>query len=129
MISLFLIFGVAANGGDDVIELLRSSIDSGGAMRSAGGDFELSGTIGQHDAGVLHGGDLTLNGGFWFALSDADCDEDGVVSLLDHRLLTHCLTGPNTEPSPGCACLDIDRSRSVDLRDFAAAQRTHSSSD
>ncbi|MHC4696916.1 MAG: hypothetical protein ACYTFA_09250 [Planctomycetota bacterium] len=40
------------------------TIDGGGAMRSTGGDFELSGTIGQPDAGVLTGGEFELSGGF-----------------------------------------------------------------
>jgi len=50
------------------------SIDGGGAMQSTGGDFELSGTIGQPDATaarVLHGGQWKLTGGFW-ALSLED---------------------------------------------------------
>jgi len=43
------------------------TIDSGGVMWSTGGDFELSGTIGQPDASatVLTGGDFELTGGFW----------------------------------------------------------------
>lgn len=122
-------FAAAAYVLGEDFEITRSTIDSGGLMRSTGGDFELSSTIGQHDAGVLHGGDLTLEGGFWFALSPADCDEDGAVSLLDHQLLVECFTGPNIERLSGCVCLDIDRSGFVDLRDFAIAQRTHSRSD
>jgi hypothetical protein len=50
------------------------SIDGGGAMQSTGGNFELSGTIGQADATaarVLHGGQWKLTGGFW-ALSLED---------------------------------------------------------
>lgn len=40
--------------------------DSGGGLWSAAGGLELSGTIGQPDAGgVLSGGGLTLAGGFW----------------------------------------------------------------
>ena len=37
----------------------------GGATSSHGGDFALSGTIGQPDAGTLSGGDFTLAGGFY----------------------------------------------------------------
>ena len=40
------------------------TIDSGGGT-SAGGNYTLSGTIGQPDAGTLSGGDYTLEGGFW----------------------------------------------------------------
>jgi pectate lyase len=40
------------------------TVDGGGG-RSAGGDFALSGTVGQPDAGVLGGGEFSLRGGFW----------------------------------------------------------------
>lgn len=41
------------------------TIDGGGGT-SAGGDFVMSGTIGQPDAGsVMAGGDFGLSGGFW----------------------------------------------------------------
>jgi hypothetical protein len=42
------------------------TLDGGGDMWTTGGDFELSGTIGQPDAGVvMTGGDFELTGGFW----------------------------------------------------------------
>ncbi|HOW68719.1 MAG TPA: hypothetical protein P5186_27825 [Candidatus Paceibacterota bacterium] len=41
-----------------------STIDGGGST-SAGGQYVLSGTIGQPDAGAMSGGTFTLNGGFW----------------------------------------------------------------
>jgi hypothetical protein len=40
------------------------SIDGGGGT-SAGGDFTVTGTIGQPDAGRLAGGDYTVEGGLW----------------------------------------------------------------
>lgn len=51
-------------GGDFTI--IKSTIDSGGG-ESKGGDFELTGTIGQHDAteGASAGGEFRLAGGFW----------------------------------------------------------------
>jgi hypothetical protein len=43
------------------------TIDSGGGSSASGG-FELSGTIGQHDArGLMTGGGFSLTGGFWAA--------------------------------------------------------------
>jgi len=51
-------------GGTD---LTWNSIDGGGAMFSTGGGYELGGTIGQPDAGVLSAGSYTLLGGFWSA--------------------------------------------------------------
>ncbi len=40
------------------------TVDSGGGA-SSGGNYSLSGTIGQPDAGVLSGSKYTLYGGFW----------------------------------------------------------------
>lgn len=56
---------VSAAGAQAYDPLEWSSIDSGGRMNSAGGNYLLSGTIGQHDAGLLTGGSFTLLGGFW----------------------------------------------------------------
>lgn len=105
-----------------VIEVTRFTIDNGGVMHSTGGDLELSGTIGQSDAGVLTGGAFTLTGGFWFPLAPTDCNEDGLANLGDHAAFLQCLNGPLAPGSLGCQCADVDRSGSVDLRDFAAAQ-------
>jgi len=40
------------------------TVDSGGGA-SSGGNYQLSGTIGQPDAGTLSGGNYQLEGGFW----------------------------------------------------------------
>lgn len=40
------------------------TIDGGGTTASSGGDFVLSGTVGQPDAGVLSGGIYIVRGGF-----------------------------------------------------------------
>ena len=77
-------------GGEPQYEMARSKIN-GGVMRSTGGDFEMSGTIGQPDAGVMYGGDFQLTGGFWFEFPPTDCNDDGLVSLLDHETFTACL--------------------------------------
>jgi len=37
---------------------------SGGGGSSSGGQYSLTGTIGQHDAGVMAGGNYSLSGGF-----------------------------------------------------------------
>lgn len=44
------------------------TIDGGGGT-STGGVFSISGTIGQPDAGVMSGGQYSLNGGFWGIVS------------------------------------------------------------
>jgi len=104
-------------------EITRSTIDGGGVMRSTGGTFELSGTIGQPDAGTMTGGNFELNGGFWFPLAVGDCDEDGGVDLLDHDQFDACLTGPaGAAPVGNCRCFDVNASGHVDLIDFAKIQ-------
>lgn len=52
----------------------------GGEMTSTGGDFALSGTIGQPDVGELIGGDFALAGGFWVITKISDIFEDGFES-------------------------------------------------
>ncbi len=117
-----------ALGGAD-FDLSRHTIDGGGVMFSAGGDFELSGTIGQPDAGVMTGGDLELTGGFWFALAPGDCNVDGGVNLFDYDAFEACLSWPDGMLLPAdCACFDLDRNGTVDLQDFGGFQRAFSGS-
>jgi hypothetical protein len=49
----------------DGYDLSWWTVDGGGHAFSSGGGYELGGTIGQPDAGVLAGGGYTLGGGFW----------------------------------------------------------------
>ena len=60
----------AQSGG--AFDLSWSTVDGGGGT-SAGGQFSLSGTIGQPDAGVatVTGGQFSLTGGFWSFFSVA----------------------------------------------------------
>ena len=109
-------------GGPPEFEITRSTIDGGGVMRSTGDDLELSGTIGQSDAGVMTGDDFELTGGFWFGLSPTDCNEDGGVNLLDYSTFEPCLAGPDAGVGEACECFDVNRSGAVDLIDFAVAQ-------
>ena len=107
----------------DDFQISRSTIDGGGAMSSAGGDFELSGTIGQPDAGVMEGDGFTLAGGFWFEEPPDDCNSDGWVNLVDYKDFEECLSGPNAElPLPECNCFDRDGDNDVDLSDVASLQ-------
>ena len=50
----------------DNFTITKSTIDAGGGV-SEGGDFKITGTIGQPDAslGVSTGGQFRLAGGFW----------------------------------------------------------------
>ncbi len=109
----------------DEFEITRYTIDGGGAMFSSGGDFELSGTVGQPDAGpIMSSAGFELTGGFWFQTPRGDCDSTGGVDLLDYDGFEPCLTGPGAGVTIGCACFDVNRSGTVDLADFAIAQTT-----
>lgn len=71
-------------------DLTWSTIDSGGAMFSLGGSYELGGTIGQPDAGALSGGKYELGGGFWFGetgtpcVAAFDCVDDEANNACNH---------------------------------------------
>jgi hypothetical protein len=73
--------------GGQNFDLSWYTIDGGGGS-SAGGDFELTGTIGQPDAGAMTGGEFEMAGGFWPGASGATCDPcdancDGAVDAFD----------------------------------------------
>ncbi len=113
----------------DEYVLIRSSIDGGGAIQSTGDGFELSGTIGQPDAGPgatgMSGEGFVLTGGFWFPIVIGDCNTDGGVNLFDFTDFDDCASGPGGGlPEPGCACFDFDSDDDVDLLDFGAFQTT-----
>lgn len=103
-------------------EITRSTVDGGGVMHSQAGGFELSGTIGQPDAGPasgMTGGGYTLTGGFWFPQVPDDCNSDGAVNLLDYSGFKACLAGPQGGlVADTCACYDRDGNGQVDVRDF-----------
>lgn len=112
-----------AAAGELEFELVRSTIDGGGRMFSAGGEWELSGTIGQPDAGQMSDGDFTLSGGFWFETPPADCNADGLINRFDYGVFQFCLAGPAGKPlEEPCRCFDANRSGKVDLADFATVQ-------
>ena len=122
LLVLSLTLLTMAQSGDGY-DLSRNTIDGGGVMNSTGGAFELSGTIGQPDAGVMTGDEFELTGGFWFGLSPPDCNDDGLVSLLDHETFAVCLLGPSggITASP-CSCFDVDGDENVTLSDYAQLQ-------
>lgn len=105
------------------MEITRYSIDGGGMMFSNGDDFELSGTIGQPDAGIMTGGGFRLAGGFWFQTPPGDCNADGIVTLLDHSAFVNCMNGPADGLEDGCECFDVNRNGRIDLVDFSDSQK------
>ncbi len=95
------------------------TVDGGGTMNSTGGTFDLSGTIGQPDAGVpsvLIGGEFELTGGFWPVVLSCDCPGDltgdGRKDGRDIELFVVCaLTGSS------CRCADINGVSGIDPDD------------
>lgn len=61
--TFFAAAGAFAQSGE-AFDFSWSTIDGGGTL-SYGGGFEVYGTIGQPDAGVLSGGAFEVTGGFW----------------------------------------------------------------
>ncbi|HUU96277.1 MAG TPA: hypothetical protein VM487_11100 [Phycisphaerae bacterium] len=110
---LSTISGAAALADD--FDLDWWTVDGGGDMWTSGGEFELSGTIGQPDASttVMTGGDFELTGGFWpvatvpFCPGDIDGDGDTDHSDLGELLAAWCTHegDPNWNPN---ADLDAD---------------------
>jgi hypothetical protein len=105
-------------------EITRFTIDGGGVMHSTEpGGLELSGTIGQPDAGTMTGGGLELSGGFWFPLAPTDCNDDGVVGLPDYQDFESCLSGPGgLSAVDECRCFDVDGDGIVTMLDFSTLQ-------
>ncbi|MCC6676664.1 MAG: hypothetical protein IT436_05925 [Phycisphaerales bacterium] len=67
-------------------EIRWYTIDGGGGT-SSGGVYTLSGTAGQHDAGVLTAAPWVLEGGYWpgvVAPCPADLNGDGLVDFADY---------------------------------------------
>ena len=94
------------------------TIDGGGGT-STGGDFSLSGTIGQHDAGgPMTGGDFSVSGGFWVGAGTgtpgcpcaADYNQDGGVDGTDVSVFFD-------DWSAAIGCADTDQSGGIDGAD------------
>ncbi len=115
MALLMVSVGVAAA---DDLTIDWYTVDGGGEMRSTGGDYELSGTIGQPDAGEMFAEPYTLSGGFWVAPPCwclADINNDGLRNGEDIQAFLDCLflTGAN------CACADLQTDGILDMEDVA----------
>lgn len=119
--------------GSESFDLSWHTIDGGGAMGSTGGGFELSGTVGQPDAGAtMSGGGFSLTGGFWVAAAAqtstpcgenaGDFDGDGDVDLVDFGDFQLCFTGSTGTVAAGCECADFDGDGDADLVDFGEFQ-------
>jgi hypothetical protein len=116
-IGLALTAATAAFGQDFSISWF--TIDGGGGT-STGGDFSLSGTIGQHDAGgPMTGGDFSLTGGFWAGTGSggggcpacpADYNQDGGIDGSDVEAFF-------TDWEGGAGCGDTNQDGGIDGAD------------
>jgi len=114
---------LVALGGEPGYQITRSTISTGGATSTSGGDYEMSSTIGQSHSAVLAGGDYSIDGGFWYGIASGDCGADGYVDLIDHLQFFDCVTGPDTaSEADACQCYDVNLSGTIDLLDFADIQ-------
>ncbi len=93
------------------------SIDGGGVMFSTGGNFELGGTIGQADAGLMTGGNFELSGGFWGGAVPqcaclGDMNSDGDRNGADIAAFVGCVIQGGS-----CVCADVNGMNGVTLAD------------
>lgn len=99
---LALVLGLAASTASAEFEIKQWTIASGGVIDATGGDWQLSGTIGQWEATearALSGGNWRLTGGFWGSSLEALAD----LIFGDRFALTSSLTAPadnSTEDPP-----------------------------
>ena len=120
MVIIFTMFG-SVLADDFAIDWY--TLDGGGEMWTTGGDYGLSGTIGQPDTGVvMTGGDYTLAGGFWAGVAEepfcfGDLDGDDVIGLSD---LAQLLSNYGTTSGAVYEDGDLDADGDVDLADLAA---------
>jgi len=115
VISIFAVLAVSTASAQ-TFDLGWNTIDGGGDMWGAAGDFELSGTIGQPDAGaVMTGGDFELTGGFWVAaaaplvcVGDLNCDGQVDFGDINPFVLYLSNYGGWVAANPGCSPLNGD---------------------
>jgi len=103
-ISLIAGLGLALSAGRACAQ--NYSIDwykiAGGGGTSSNGQYSVSGTIGQHDAGgPMTGGNYSLTGGFWSLLSVVQTPGSPTLRIFLTTSNTAVIAWPN--PSPGFA--------------------------
>ena len=108
ILAVITVSAFAQITGPATFDLSWNTIDCGGGA-SAGGQFELAGTIGQHDAtpGAMAGGPFEVIGGFWAGVDQpdlppcpSDLNGDSIVNGIDLGILLANWSIPPT--APGC---------------------------
>ena len=88
-----------------------STIDGGGRI-STGGNYTLSDTIGQPDAGKMAGGDYILSGGFWAGGNTCWVDIPDLASFLNDWLKKESEVGHSLDG-------DLDDDGEVNIKDYS----------
>jgi len=110
LLFIILFFTVSIVNADYSIEWY--TIDGGGGT-SSGGNYVLTGTIGQPDAGYHGGGQYELLGGFW--VGGPLC----IVNLEDFATFAaFWLDGPCNEANDWCYGADLNHADDVDISDL-----------
>ena len=111
-LSLFtIVLVMAATAGADY-SIAWYTIDGGGGT-SSGGPYQLSGTIGQADAGYHYETPYELLGGFW--VGGPLC----IVDLEDFATFaSFWLNGPCNEANNWCGGADLNQVNDVDIDDM-----------
>ena len=110
-----VVTGLAQSASAQPFDISWYTIDCGGGT-STGGAFQLSGTIGQHDTGVMSGGQYTLTGGYWSGAGEApcyaDCDGSGTLDIFDFLCFQNSFVSGepyacDCDPAPVCDIFDF----------------------
>jgi len=71
---------------------------SGGGGASGGGQFSVTGTIGQHDAGgTIAGGNYSITGGFWSVIASVQAPGSPTLTIAQVLPGTIVVSWPDTE--------------------------------
>ena len=93
------------------------TIDGGGDMWCAGGDYTLSGTIGQSDSGAMTGGTYTLAGGFWLPMCPGDLNDDGLRNFADFTVFSGHYGSASGDPNYNAEA-DFNADGLINFSDF-----------
>ncbi len=118
LISATVMLTLASVAGAQPFTIEWSTIDGGGRTDYSGAGFEVVGTVGQHDAGVVGGvRGFSVIGGFWFEPADcpADFNDDGFVDFFDFDDFVVCFEGG---PCPPGKSADFNGDGFADFFDY-----------
>jgi hypothetical protein len=122
------VVAVAAGAAWGQPEIRWYTVDGGGGV-SAAGTFQVSGTIGQPDAGLLSGGTFEVRGGFWAGFTSgptcpADFNQDGFLDFFDYLDYVSCFEDNLCPPGTTADFNGDDFVDFFDYSDFVSAFET-----